>query len=113
MAQLFTFLAALLIAGLFNIDSFHLFRTLWQHPALLAGLSVPAAPGGASQAMEALQALPIGWDSMPRSIALAVGGWLVTASSVFFGAPFWFDLLQRLVNLRGAGGKPESRPRER
>src|SRR5581483_2363750 len=27
-AQLFTFLIALVIAGLFNVDSFHLFRTL-------------------------------------------------------------------------------------
>ena len=112
-AQLFTFLAAVLIAGLFNVDSFRLFRTLWQHPALLAQLSVPAVPGAPAQAMEALQALPIGWGAMPGSVALAAAGWLVTASSVLFGAPFWFDLLQRFVNLRGAGGKPEGRPGER
>ncbi len=34
-------------------------------------------------------------------------GWTVTALSVSLGAPFWFDLLRNLVNLRGAGKKPE------
>jgi hypothetical protein len=104
MAQLFTFLAALAVAGLLNVDSFHLFRALWQHPALLGQLSAPA---DAVEAAEALRALPIGWDTLPSSLPLAVGGWLVTASSALFGAPFWFDLLQRFVNLRGAGGKPD------
>ena len=31
---------------------------------------------------------------------------LVTALSVLFGAPFWFDALQTLVHLRGTGRKP-------
>ena len=33
-------------------------------------------------------------------------GWLVTALAGMLGAPFWFDLLQKLINLRGAGPKP-------
>ena len=33
-------------------------------------------------------------------------GWLVTALAGMLGAPFWFDLLQKLVSLRGAGPKP-------
>jgi hypothetical protein len=33
-------------------------------------------------------------------------GLLVTASSALFGAPFWFDLLQRLIQIRGTGAKP-------
>jgi hypothetical protein len=36
-------------------------------------------------------------------------GWLVTAAAALFGAPFWFDLLQRLVNLRGTGTKPDEK----
>jgi hypothetical protein len=31
-------------------------------------------------------------------------GWLITAMALTLGAPFWFDLLKKLVNLRGAGG---------
>lgn len=30
-------------------------------------------------------------------------GWLITAMALTLGAPFWFDLLSKLVSLRGAG----------
>ena len=33
-------------------------------------------------------------------------GWLITALAVSLGGPFWFDLLNRLVDMRGAGKKP-------
>jgi hypothetical protein len=34
-------------------------------------------------------------------------GWLLMAIAVSLGAPFWFDLLNKLVNLRLAGVKPD------
>lgn len=34
-------------------------------------------------------------------------GWILTAIAVSLGAPFWFDLLNKLVNLRLAGVKPD------
>ncbi|MCB9299327.1 MAG: hypothetical protein H6566_01690 [Lewinellaceae bacterium] len=34
-------------------------------------------------------------------------GWIVTALAISLGAPFWFDLLRKLVNLRSSGKKPE------
>ena len=37
-------------------------------------------------------------------------GWLITAVAVSFGAPFWFDLLNKLVNVRAAGRKPAPPP---
>jgi hypothetical protein len=110
-AQLFTFLIALVIAGLFNVDSFHLFQTLWVHPGATASIAAGTATEGAKKALDALFTLPVGWDKAPASVGAALfllGGWLVTAISVLFGAPFWFDLLQRLVNLRGTGQKPPS-----
>lgn len=102
-AQLFTFLIALLVAGLLNIDTFHLCGALWGHPADIARLGVP---GGAEQALEDLKRLPVGWTAGAGLSALGLCGWLATACSALFGAPFWFGLLQRLVNLRGAGPKP-------
>jgi hypothetical protein len=30
-------------------------------------------------------------------------GWLITALAITLGAPFWFDLLSKLIDLRGAG----------
>lgn len=35
-------------------------------------------------------------------------GWLITALAISLGAPFWFDLLSKLVKIRGAGGKSDS-----
>ncbi len=39
-------------------------------------------------------------------------GWLIVAFSAMLGAPFWFDLLGRLISLRGSGAKPaeDSKP---
>lgn len=37
-------------------------------------------------------------------------GWLITALAISLGGPFWFDLLNRLVDLRGAGKRPSPSP---
>ena len=101
---------SLAIAITFNIDSIHLFSTLWQQPTLAAQLKLPAATIN-GDALAALRTLPVGWADFPPRLDSAflvqVAGWLLTAASSMFGAPFWFDLFQRLVNMRGTGGKPK------
>ena len=37
---------------------------------------------------------------------LAILGWLITAGCISMGAPFWFDMLAKLVNVRRSGAKP-------
>jgi hypothetical protein len=101
-AQLFSFLIALVVAAALNIDTFTLFRALWTHPADLASLSVPGSMGAA---LDELKKLPVGRPGLPVGL-VSVLGWLATACSAPFGSPFWFGLLQRLVNLRGTGPKP-------
>jgi hypothetical protein len=110
---LVSLLLALLLAILFNIDSIHLFRTLWQQPSLAAHLH--DAPGALDPALfDAMMALPIGWTRFPPApgadFALQVAGWCVTASTALFGAPFWFDLMQRVVRMRSSGTRPEDLP---
>lgn len=107
---LISFLLSLLLAILFNIDSITLFRTLWQQPQLAAHIT--AAPGALdAETLRQLWALPIGWSQFPplldAGFALQAAGWIVTASTTLFGAPFWFDLLQRAVRLRSTGARPE------
>ena len=63
--------------------------------------------------------LPVGWpygiwhnqngklDLSGFGIALV--GWLITALSTLFGAPFWFDLLQTVIRLKGAGPSPKEK----
>jgi hypothetical protein len=42
--------------------------------------------------------------------AFNLSGWLLTAIAVSLGAPFWFDMLNKLINLRLAGQKPDKAP---
>jgi hypothetical protein len=54
--------------------------------------------------------LPIGWtktDSTFGAWFVRIIGWLILAGSVTLGAPFWFDLLRRALNVRRdqRGGK--------
>lgn len=37
-----------------------------------------------------------------------IAGWLATILAICMGAPFWFDLLNKIANLRGTGPKPSS-----
>lgn len=51
------------------------------------------------------------WDCTKKNLTtltlMQVLGWMFTATALTFGAPFWFDLLQKFVNVRGAGGRPK------
>ncbi len=40
--------------------------------------------------------------SSPEQIAKTLLGWFITAIAISFGAPFWFDLLKKLVNIRSS-----------
>ena len=58
--------------------------------------------------------LPVGWGEGQRPEGLAswgvsILGWVLTAIALSLGAPFWFDLLNKITALRG-GGTKESTP---
>jgi hypothetical protein len=54
------------------------------------------------------RALPVTFGGWLRRM----GGWIFTAIAISLGAPFWFDLLNKLINLRAAAPPPEKvRPR--
>lgn len=108
--QQLTFVIGLAVAVLFNIDFLHLFHTLWAHPALAQTLTPQTLQNAATAAdqIKLVTALPVGWEHPPSyytasQLALMAVGWLITALSTLFGAPFWFDMLQKAVNLRSSG----------
>jgi hypothetical protein len=39
-------------------------------------------------------------------------GWLVTIVALTFGAPFWFDLLGKVVTLRSSGKRPANKTQD-
>ncbi|MEQ9437585.1 MAG: hypothetical protein RIG62_01010 [Cyclobacteriaceae bacterium] len=61
-------------------------------------------------------ALGMGWQLAPRInlksgawwkyIGQSLMGWIVTAFAITLGAPFWFDLLKRVMNIRASSKKP-------
>lgn len=109
-AMLISVLLSLLLTVMFNIDSIHLFKTLWQHPALAA--QITAVPTAADRAtIDLLFTMPIGWETFPpvfdSNFLVQVAGWIITTASALFGAPFWFSTLQRIMQLRGTGARPD------
>ncbi|MCW3473753.1 hypothetical protein [Limobrevibacterium gyesilva] len=108
--QIWGFCIALAMAVLLNIDAVHIAKALWADPKLATAIAAPARPEDYQAMMKSWSAsFPFGW---PQIYAEGVGwlllplGWAITASAALFGAPFWFDTLQRFVQLRGTGPAP-------
>lgn len=118
-------LVGFLIATVFNVDTLEIFGRL-QDQALANQLSELAGDLVASEAtveaigLESLQAefgkinlneLSIGWSEYTSgvksfsstNILMSFLGWIITALAISLGAPFWFDLLNKLVKFRGTG----------
>lgn len=77
-----------------------------------------------------LKRLPIGWEStsilkkitdvyksfswentvefLKVEVLKRLPGWLITMLAISLGAPFWFDILNKLINIRSSGVKPTS-----
>jgi hypothetical protein len=53
------------------------------------------------------------WVAPPSLWYRSVLGWFITAVAALFGAPFWFDALQSVVRLKGAGPSPEEKANNR
>jgi hypothetical protein len=47
------------------------------------------------------------WKDLTSNGPMKIAGWLLTAIAVSLGAPFWFDLLNKLVSLRATGNRPK------
>jgi hypothetical protein len=105
-------------------------------PPAVAPAPVPPRPAGADQPSPPIQgqqqvdpqqqnyaqlyslwsrSLPFGWANVvvpqgpwdwAKTVALFLVGWLISASSTLFGAPFWFDTLQKLARVRSSGPSP-------
>jgi len=123
--QWIQFFLGLSLVILLNIDSVHIGPTLFavtsplRASLLESAKSFVAQPGGTNRPMkdvvEAIStaSLPIGWSELPRrdQWLTMILGWLITAFAVSLGAPFWFDLLNKFVNVRASGKAPEEEPK--
>ncbi|MFB2769349.1 hypothetical protein ACE1AT_08665 [Pelatocladus sp. BLCC-F211] len=131
----------LAIAITANADAIHMVRRLSKDSALRDTITNSAGEFARrkdtvnleqirEEADEALTniSLPIGWSdanlqqqikwtrqskqTFPYFKILAlIPGWILSGIAIAMGAPFWFDLLSKIVNVRNAGGRPHSETR--
>ncbi len=123
--QWIQFFLGLCLVIFLNVDSVRIGRTLFAINSPLRGSLVESAksfvvqPGGTNRpikdVVEAIStvSLPIGWSEFPKpdQLPIVLLGWLITAFAVSLGAPFWFDLLNKFVNVRASGKAPEEQPK--
>ena len=117
-AKLFIFGIAAVVTVASNARTIHIAEALWRNDALRTQLAVQAEAAVREgevaelevKQLERLERFPIGWNGSPWTwieFFKSLAGWLITAAAVSLGAPFWFDLLSKVANLRGAGGKAQ------
>jgi hypothetical protein len=123
--QWIQFFLGLCLVILLNVDSVRIGRTLFAINSPLRASLVESAksfvvqPEGTNRpikdVVEAIStvSLPIGWSEFPKpnQLPIVLLGWLITAFAVSLGAPFWFDLLNKFVNVRASGKAPEEQPK--
>ena len=51
----------------------------------------------------------VGWRDKDNFNRLTPLGWLLTILAVSMGAPFWFDMLNKIMNVRFAGKSPDEK----
>lgn len=124
-----TFLIGLLIAGLFNVDSISLttelvknedMRTMLVESATTYLAENPTKPDSSSlkerqiylhtlNAQMADYGYVLGASKAGKYTFWTVLGWVITAFAISLGAPFWFDLLNKLMQVRSSI-KPSAAP---
>jgi hypothetical protein len=114
--QIWTLIVASLLTIASNADTIHMARRLWIEPALRNAIVAAAqSEKSAEQAISTddarLLGQVIGWDASDAVKDFSkwperILGWFLTIIAVSLGAPFWFDVLKRFVNVRSAGRSP-------
>ena len=129
----------IIVAMIANVDTIRLAHKLYNDPGqrqlavAMAGEIAkepppaqggqPATTAGGARAdslagvmikrLDALE-LPIGWPdaSFGRDWYMRILGWFITGAAISLGAPFWFDLLNRMMVIRSTVKPHEKSPEE-
>jgi len=130
------------IAIIANADTFHMISRLSKDTAIRTAIVNNAGQiveRNNSQDLQLLRdetdraltnvSLPIGWNqhNLDQQIyvvtnnkksfhwvnfLITVAGWFISGIAISMGAPFWFDLLSKVVNVRNSGKKPAASKHE-
>lgn len=124
-ATLVMMLIAIAVAAVFNVDTLHVIKQVSCDADLRARLTAQLSTNGAANAQAAAEDIfnnvSFGWsprtgETLPCSPHervsprlfwfLKIIGLVLSAVALSLGAPFWFDTLKLLVNVRNAGQPP-------
>jgi|SRR3984957_758454 len=136
MAQKIIFVAGLALCAAVNADTLMIVKELWSDQALRSAMVAQAGqrvqstnPADYLSQESSLQQVaaeirgvttpPIGWSRDSKDVriwpgavgdqALKVLGILLSSFAIVMGAPFWFDMLNNIINLRLSGNPPPVR----
>lgn len=136
--QKMVFGMSLILAILFNVDTIGIANSLYQNTSareVVAGLAQSGSPAPGEtrisdiqQRLEAMP-IPIGWTDEVSNVLLGrakppawwwwlekfvapIPGWLLTALAATLGAPFWFDVLNRVMVVRSTVKPHQKSPEE-
>lgn len=133
--SLITLICAMTLSISLNADSIAIAQALWADESMREQLADAAETfvsetdyvedlAEFAEVEDILRPIPLGWNFgdpefvtdwylSAGGIFLKILGLLFTGMAVSLGAPFWFDVLQKFMKLRGAGPKPEAPPTAR
>jgi hypothetical protein len=119
-----------------NASTVQIVEELWKNDALRTELAAQAVAASKLEDLNEFKTtskllaenFPIGWyvkttpcdgpfecltkvpdwikNAEPVEVLKTLLGWLLTIGAISLGAPFWFDLLGKVANLKGSGAKP-------
>jgi hypothetical protein len=123
--QNFIFWLGLLLAGLFNVDTLSIMNTLYHDSTarqVIIGQAATVATdpkfldANYDKVKTRLKemSLPIGWPGPPSisQVVSYIPGWFLTAIASMLGAPFWFDILNKMMVVRSTVKPHEKSPEE-
>ena len=114
-AKVTAFLVGFSLAIAFNVDTVHITQKLWREPTLRQALVAQAQVADENTGPDSIKELetyyedlnlPVGWDTetlpeAPEDWAMKILGLFISALAAMQGAPFWFDMLRKVLNLSG------------
>lgn len=126
--QAFHMIFGIILAVALNVDTILIIKTLSENPTLRQSVVAqaeayakdPKLPAEAqAERFRELRGqidqlgLPVGWSGKvnPTTLPNRIIGWLLTAFAVSLGAPFWFDMLNKVISIRSSGRAPEEKPK--
>jgi hypothetical protein len=123
--QWIVFIIAIAVTVIGNVDSIALAKHFYRdeaarNAAVLSAQTIITKPNAptkdeAGQVLEKLE-LPVGWSKTSWPVGSEwfnrVLGWLLTAFAATLGAPFWFDVLNKVMVIRSTVKPREKSPDE-